>query len=62
MSAARDFSQDDKYLKEEGQVIFSGLQALVHIPLDQHTPKGLAFSETCGRPIDRAVQGHRQAP
>ena len=31
-----DFSLDDKFLKEEGRIVLSGLQALVRIPLDQH--------------------------
>ena len=31
-----DFSLDDKFLKEEGCIVLSGLQALVRISLDQH--------------------------
>ena len=29
MSSLLDFSLDDKYLKEEGRIVLSGLQALV---------------------------------
>lgn len=31
-----DFSLDDKYRREEGTIILSGVQALVRLPLDQH--------------------------
>jgi indolepyruvate ferredoxin oxidoreductase len=31
-----DFSLMDKYLREEGQVYLSGIQALVRLPIDQH--------------------------
>ena len=36
MNLLSDFSLDDKFLKEEGCIVLSGLQALVRIPLDQH--------------------------
>ena len=35
-SAARDISLDDKYLREEGPVYLTGIQALVRLTLDQH--------------------------
>ncbi|MDQ7026237.1 MAG: indolepyruvate ferredoxin oxidoreductase family protein [Anaerolineae bacterium] len=31
-----DFSLDDKYLIEDGQIVLSGTQALVRLPMDQH--------------------------
>ena len=31
-----DFSLDDKYDREEGQIFLTGIQALVRLPLDQH--------------------------
>ena len=31
-----EFSLDDKYRREEGSIILSGVQALVRLPLDQH--------------------------
>src|SRR5260370_3025763 len=33
---ARDLSLDDKYLREEGPVYLTGIQALVRLTLDQH--------------------------
>jgi len=36
MAIGRDFSLEDKYRREEGRVILSGIQALVRLPLDQH--------------------------
>ena len=34
--AAREWSLDDKYLREEGPVYLTGIQALVRLALDQH--------------------------
>ena len=36
MAFKSDFSLEDKYRREEGTVILSGVQALVRLPLDQH--------------------------
>jgi len=36
MAIASDFSLDDKYRREEGAVILSGVQALVRVTFDQH--------------------------
>src|SRR3990172_6308026 len=36
MAISRDFSLEDKYRREEGMIILSGIQALVRLPLDQH--------------------------
>jgi len=36
MAIASDFSLDDKYKREEGAVILSGVQALVRVTFDQH--------------------------
>jgi indolepyruvate ferredoxin oxidoreductase len=35
-AGARDLSLDDKYLREEGPVYLTGIQALVRLTLDQH--------------------------
>ena len=35
-SAGRSWSLDDKYLREEGTIYLSGIQALVRLTLDQH--------------------------
>jgi indolepyruvate ferredoxin oxidoreductase len=36
MATAREFTLDAKYRQEEGQILLSGVQALVRLPLDQH--------------------------
>jgi indolepyruvate ferredoxin oxidoreductase len=36
MASAREFTLDAKYRQEEGQILLSGVQALVRLPLDQH--------------------------
>jgi indolepyruvate ferredoxin oxidoreductase len=36
MATAREFTLDAKYRREEGQILLSGVQALVRLPLDQH--------------------------
>ena len=36
MATPRDFTLDAKYRQEEGQILLSGIQALVRLPLDQH--------------------------
>jgi indolepyruvate ferredoxin oxidoreductase len=36
MASARGFTLDAKYRQEEGQILLSGVQALVRLPLDQH--------------------------
>jgi indolepyruvate ferredoxin oxidoreductase len=36
MATAREFTLDAKYRLEEGQILLSGVQALVRLPLDQH--------------------------
>jgi indolepyruvate ferredoxin oxidoreductase len=36
MATPREFTLDAKYRQEEGQILLSGVQALVRLPLDQH--------------------------
>jgi indolepyruvate ferredoxin oxidoreductase len=36
MATAHEFTLDAKYRLEEGQILLSGIQALVRLPLDQH--------------------------
>lgn len=51
------FSFDDKYLKQEGPIILSGLQALVRIPLDQHLADRKAGLNTA-----TFISGYRGSP
>ena len=64
------FKIDDKYLKEEGKIILTGLQALIRIPIDQYLAdqaKGLNtatfISGYRGSPlgaIDLTLQSNKQ--
>ena len=57
MNAPCDFSLDDKYLKEEGRIVLSGLQALVRIPLDQHRA-----DQRVGLNTASFISGYRGSP
>ena len=57
MTPPDDFSLDDKFLKEEGRIVLSGLQALVRIPLDQHRADRRARLNTAS-----FISGYRGSP
>ena len=57
MTPPGDFSLDDKFLKEEGRIVLSGLQALVRVPLDQHRADGGVGLNTAG-----FISGYRGSP
>jgi indolepyruvate ferredoxin oxidoreductase len=52
-----DFSLDDKYLREEGIVLLTGIQALVRLPLDQHRADRRAGLKTA-----TLISGYRGSP
>ncbi len=52
-----EFSLTDKYLKEEGTIILTGVQALVRIPLDQHRADSRAGLKTAA-----FISGYRGSP
>ena len=57
MTSPGDFSLDDRFLKEEGRIALSGLQALVRIPLDQHrADRGMGLNTAC------FISGYRGSP
>lgn len=53
----REFSLDDKYLKEEGTVILSGIQALVRLPIDQ-----MRADRRAGLDTATLISGYRGSP
>ena len=55
--ATRQFSLDDKYIKKEGVILCSGIQALVRLPIDQH----LADKQQ-GLNTATLVSGYRGSP
>lgn len=57
MTPPPEFSFNDKYLKPEGRIILSGLQALVRIPLDQHRADQRAGLNTA-----TFISGYRGSP
>ena len=57
MTPPGPFSLDDKFLKEEGRIVLSGLQALVRIPLDQHRADRAAGLNTAS-----FISGYRGSP
>jgi len=52
-----DFSLDDRYLRQDGEIILTGIQALVRIPLDQHRADHLAGLNTA-----TFISGYRGSP
>ncbi|NDJ35636.1 MAG: indolepyruvate ferredoxin oxidoreductase family protein, partial [Chloroflexi bacterium] len=52
-----DFSFDDKYVKQEGRIVLTGLQALVRLPLDQHRADRRAGLNTA-----TLITGYRGSP
>lgn len=57
MSKTDQFSLDEKYKKEEGRIILSGIQALVRLPLDQHKADKKAGLNTA-----TFISGYRGSP
>jgi indolepyruvate ferredoxin oxidoreductase len=52
-----DFSLEDKYRREEGTIILSGVQALVRLPLDQHRA-----DQRSGLNTATLISGYRGSP
>jgi indolepyruvate ferredoxin oxidoreductase len=57
MGRRSEFSLLDKYLKEEGQVYLSGIQALARLPMDQHRADRRAGLRTA-----TFISGYRGSP
>jgi indolepyruvate ferredoxin oxidoreductase len=57
MAQGTEFSLMDKYLREEGQVYLSGIQALVRLPMDQHRADQRAGLRTA-----TFITGYRGSP
>ena len=57
MARQTDFSLLDKYLREQGQVYLSGIQALVRLPMDQHRSDRRAGLNTA-----TFISGYRGSP
>lgn len=53
----KDVSLDDKYLKEQGEVLISGIQALVRLPIDQ-----IRYDQRCGLKTAGFISGYRGSP
>ena len=57
MTEVLNYSLDEKYTKEEGRIILSGIQALVRLPLDQHRADKRAGLNTAS-----FISGYRGSP
>ncbi|MEM7344293.1 MAG: indolepyruvate ferredoxin oxidoreductase family protein [Chloroflexota bacterium] len=57
MSSSNGFSLKDKYLKEDGTIILSGIQALVRLPLDRHK-----WDQRQGLNTATLISGYRGSP
>jgi indolepyruvate ferredoxin oxidoreductase len=57
METKRDFSLDAKYRQLDGQILLSGIQALVRLPLDQHRA-----DKRRGRHTATMISGYRGSP
>src|SRR5918992_1534210 len=57
MARQTDFSLLDKYLREQGQIYLSGIQALVRLPMDQHRADRRAGLNTA-----TFISGYRGSP
>ena len=57
MAMKSDFSLEDKYRREEGTIILSGVQALVRLPLDQHRA-----DQRSGLNTATLISGYRGSP